>query len=187
VIENEVKFVLSVDSKEEIEAACGPPGLILQGYLPGRARIRSKTKKKAKKSPEFTFTYKIPVNGMTVEIEKTISKHEFELLWPLTDWRLSKYRYSIKIDNIQWDIDYFLGDFGVNFAMAEAEMPEDMAEPGKIPKFLRPHIIYAVPRAETDAFSSRKLADEVYRDRVMRENYANWMARAVVGGSPSTI
>jgi CYTH domain-containing protein len=165
LIENEVKFVLHLDSKAAVENACGKPSMVLQGYLPGKGRIRRKTRENSKAFPHYTFNYKIPLNGTVFELEKEITRHEFDTLWELTETRLVKYRYTTKIGVVQWDIDYFVAGAAINFALAEAEMPEDMIEPDKIPKFLRDQIIYAVPRDKTDAFSSRKLACPSYRDQ----------------------
>lgn len=167
MIENELKYVLRLDSVEPIRKRLNySEEMIDQGYLPGKGRIRRKLSPRGHK---FTFTYKLPVEGMFFEIEKDLSAHEYNLLWPHTTHRLAKYRLTdvqtVKGGlRVRWDIDFFLAGAAINFVMAEAEMPETMSEPPEIPKFLEPHILYAVPRAETDSYSSRKLSNSTLRD-----------------------
>src|ERR1700753_3351926 len=108
MIENELKYVLS-GGQEDIQKKCGAPMVLEQGYLPGKARIRKKKKLGANKGKYF-FTYKLPVDGVLFEIEKEITKHEFETLWPHTTKRLSKMRYVYRDGDVQWDIDFFLWD-----------------------------------------------------------------------------
>jgi len=162
MIENELKYVLCVESQASIRKQCGKPMYLRQGYLPGKARIRSKVKLSGNK-PKFYFTYKLPVDGVLFEIEKEITKHEFDTLWPHTDRRLNKLRYLWIDGEVQWDIDFFLKDSGgVYFAMAEAEMPETMLEPPSIPDFLQSVLEYAVPRERSKEFTSQKVADPEY-------------------------
>lgn len=164
MIENELKYVLKMDSKKAIEKVCGKPLAIQQGYLPGKARIRSKGK--GKKVKHF-FTYKLPVEDMLFEIEKEITKHEFEMLWPHTTARLEKLRYVFVDGPVQWDIDFFQNGENIYFAMAEAEMPETMREPTSIPAFLSSAIVYAVPRERTKEFTSQKVADPTYAEALV--------------------
>ena len=175
MIENELKYVLSLDSKDAVHKVLGEPLLVKQGYLPGKARIRSKVKGRGQGSailsPKFFFTYKLPVETeageVVFEIEKEITKHEFETLWPHTEARLVKLRYTTMEGPVQWDIDYFLAGAAIYFAMAEAEMPEDMLEPPSIPAWLQGAITYPVPRAETRKFTSNKVADEAYANKLL--------------------
>lgn len=136
--------------------------LLRQGYLPGKARIRSKAKVGSKKA-KFEFNYKLPVNEMLFEIEKEISAHDFDMLWPQTTRRLCKLRYVYVVGVVQWDIDFFLRDDStVYFAMAEAEMPETMLVPDHIPPFLERIITYKVPRDRSKEFTSQKVSEEAY-------------------------
>jgi CYTH domain-containing protein len=165
VIENELKYVLRIDSMEAIEKICGKPTSIQQGYLPGKARIRSKGKGKKTK---YFFTYKLPVDDMLFEIEKEITQHEFETLWPYTVTRLDKVRYLFMDNLVQWDIDFFRKANGeLYFAMAEAEMPETMREPTSIPAFLQAAMVYPVPRERTKEFTSQKVADPAYAEALI--------------------
>lgn len=160
MIENELKYVLRMDSLSAIEKACGKPYVIQQGYLPGKARIRSKGKGKKVK---FFFTYKLPVDDVLFEIEKEITAHEFERLWPHTTSRLDKIRFVMMDGEVQWDIDFFRrANSEIYFAMAEAEMPETMREPPAIPKFIEDALMYAVPRERTKEFTSQKVSDPKY-------------------------
>lgn len=171
MIENELKYVLSLDSQDEIKAHCGAPYLIRQGYLPGKARIRSKWRRGEEDGPAFFFTYKLPVKNVlqedvVFEIEKDITQHEFDTLWPHTDRRLVKLRYILKLDNVQWDIDYFFDGDRLYFAMAECEMPEDMSAPSSIPDFISTAVVYAVPRGETKTYTSGRIADPSYAKKL---------------------
>lgn len=165
MIENELKYVLRIESQDAVQKTCGLPTLIRQGYLPGKARIRSKV---SGLKPRFYFTYKLPVQNVTgedvvFEIEKDITQHEFDTLWPHTDRRLVKQRYGFKDGDVQWDIDYFIVEgTNVYFAMAEAEMPEAMSAPPSIPAFLKDKILFAVPRSATKEFTSARIADQQY-------------------------
>lgn len=163
-IENELKYVLmSVDDKY-FEKFCGTPVLIEQGYLPGKARIR---KKKSGKKETYYFTYKLAVDDVIFEIEKKITTHEYETLWKHTERRLTKLRYLFKDGVVQWDIDRFFFDEKQYFVMAEAEMPEDMKEPQRVPKFLTDVLIYAVPRQESKEFTSSRVSDPSYARSLM--------------------
>ena len=162
MIENELKYVLKDDARKVIEKNCGKPMMLRQGYLPGKARIRSKSKVGSKKEKYF-FTYKLPVEDVLFEIEKEIAAHEFDVLWPHTTKRLNKLRYMYVDGDVQWDIDFFLRQDGsIYFAMAEAEMPEEMRTPSRIPNFIKSVLVYKVPRDRTKEFTSQKVADPDY-------------------------
>lgn len=170
MIENELKYVLRIDSQDAVQQHVGKPVLIRQGYLPGKARIRSKV---LGLTPTFFFTYKLPVKNVTgedvvFEIEREISQHEFDTLWPHTERRLAKLRYTHRVGDVQWDIDYFLDGSTVYFAMAEAEMPEDMSKPNGIPQFVLDSIIFSVPREMTKEFTSARVADPAYAKKILR-------------------
>lgn len=163
MIENELKYVLQTEARKAVEKKCGKPMYLRQGYLPGKARIRSKAKTPGSKKSKFYFTYKLPVEDVLFEIEKEITAHEFEMLWPHTTKRLNKLRYMWMDGEVQWDIDFFLNDDdSIYFAMAEAEMPETMREPPSIPDFLNEILVYAVPRERTKEFTSQKVAEPEY-------------------------
>ncbi len=165
MIENELKYVLQSGAQKAIEKKCGKPMFLRQGYLPGKARIRSKAKGPAAGKSKFFFTYKLPVDDVLFEIEKEITAHEFDTLWPHTTKRLNKYRYLWMDGDVQWDIDFFLrDDSSIYFAMAEAEMPETMREPPAIPEFLSKVLVYKVPRDRSREFSSQKIADPAYAE-----------------------
>ena len=160
MIENELKYVLTEDLPSGyFDQYCGSPTLIHQGYLPGKARIRSK---RATNGMAHYFTYKLAVGETVFEIEKKITFHEFETLWPHTKKRLTKQRYLFMDGVVQWDIDLFYAKDTRYFVMAEAEMPETMREPPRVPDFLQAVLWYAVPRSRTKEFTSSKLSDPRY-------------------------
>ena len=166
MIENEVKFVI----RNEIGADyfiehCGQGVPIHQGYLPGKARIRSKSFEGGLK---FFFTYKLPVKDVVFEIEKEITEHEFDVLWPHTTDRLNKLRFMLEVGDVHWDIDLFYDNDGDRyFSLAEAEMPEDMLYPADIPAFLKETIRYAVPRNKTKDYSSKNLSSPKYAKELL--------------------
>jgi CYTH domain-containing protein len=165
VIENELKYVLTDNFPDlYFDKFCGPPVSINQGYLPGKARIRSKT---STKGVTHFFTYKLPVGDVLFEIEKKITPHEFEMLWPHTERRLTKLRYVRFEGSVQWDIDLFFDHGHQYFVMAEAEMPETMREPPSIPDFLKLVLLYAVPRERTKEFTSNRISNPEYAQTLM--------------------
>lgn len=169
MIENERKYVLKPDSEPVLEIThAAYLNNIQQGYLPGDARIR-------RDNHGIYFTYKLFTEGVLVEIETKITHRDFDLLWPCTSRRLTKRRYTHAVISefsdcdVKWDIDYFTNDAGhVYFAMAECEMPENMDEPPSIPDFLKPLIIYAVPRDRSSEFSSMLVSDTVYATELLK-------------------
>lgn len=166
MIENELKYVLRTDTSPRfLEKYCGLPAVINQGYLPGKARIRSKG---TPKNTTYYFTYKLAVDDVIFEIEKKITHHEFKTLWPHTDRRLIKLRYLKMDGDVQWDIDLFLTSLNEQyFAMAEAEMPETMKAPPRIPGFLREVMLYEVPRERSKEFTSSRVSNPEYAQTLL--------------------
>lgn len=160
MIENELKYVIALESETTVDMQCVRRYEIDQGYLPGNGRIRKLVGPSSITNVEFV--YKIPLSpGVAFEIDKEITHEEFELLWPHTERRLQKRRYkytdSIRFTAVFWDIDYFLLDGKPVFAMAEAELAEGEDKPERILPFLQPHVIYEIPREEIEKFSSSRL------------------------------
>lgn len=150
-IENELKYVLRMDSERFLEGS--GHSLLVQGYLPGNGRIR-----RDYRSETCWFNYKLPADGVLIEIEKEITEREFDQLWPHVRLRLAKRRYSFEDGDVHWDVDYFLHWGNCYFAMAEAEMPEGMSEPPRILPILESLVEFSVPRERGAEFSSKLLA-----------------------------
>ena len=159
--ENERKYVLS---DPEAVLALWPPedwDDVRQGYLPGDARIRRRTR--AGRTTE-TFTYKIDAAGRLIEIETGLEPRDFDDLWPLTTRRIHKRRRAMTdAHGLAWDIDLFLDPEGrFYFAMAECEMPEGMDAPAEVLPELAGLIRYIVPRDRQTEFVNSRLGDPAY-------------------------
>lgn len=105
---------------------------IKQGYLcqngNGVTRIR-------KYGNEYILTIKMKDEGLRqIEIEKDLSKEEFDLLWTKIDKSIEKTRYIIG----RWEIDVFhnLTDKYENLILAEIEI-ESEDEVIDIPKWVK--------------------------------------------------
>jgi CYTH domain-containing protein len=163
-IENERKFVLD-DPRGELErrlAAARPPirrAAIRQAYLDTVGlRIRRFDRDGA---VSHIFSYKRPVDGAMVEIEREIDPLDFERLWTLRRETLEKVRFTIPDGDCLWDIDFFKDDGRTYFALAEVEMPEGREEPPAPPALLAPYVAFLVARGD-ERFTSKKLADPTY-------------------------
>lgn len=159
-IENEFKYVLR--DSPELRAALGPAGESLQqGYLSQHNRIRAVRPATGPVTRKFTF--KMDTEDGLVELERRVSKKDFDRLWPLSANRLTKTRFRFD-DGGHWDVDFF-GDLAAPyFVMAEVELPEGFGEPA-IADRLAPHLIKAV--GKDTAFTSFRLSDEPYARKIM--------------------
>lgn len=160
--ENERKYVLSDPAAVLALWDRSEWSEIRQGYLPGDARIRRRTRDGVETDG---FTYKITAAGRLIEIETTMTEpRDFDDLWPLTTRRVHKLRRSeTDRHGLHWDIDLLLdGAGGCYFAMAECEMPEAMDAPPEILPALAPFVAYAVPRDRQGEFVNSRLADPGY-------------------------
>jgi len=131
---------------------------VRQGYLPGDARIRRRTKMGRVSE---TFTYKIATGGRLIEVETALDARDFDDLWPLTDRRIHKLRRTdTDAHGLLWDIDVFLDGDGQSYlAMAECEMPEGMAAPPAILPALVDLVRYLVPLERQAEFTNTRLSD----------------------------
>lgn len=168
-VENERKFVLQdpIGTLENTLSAAQPAirrTAILQAYLDTAGlRIRRFEREDA---VSHIFSYKRPVDGVMVEIEREIDPIDFDRLWKLRQETLEKLRYSIPAGDCLWDIDFFKDDGRTYFALAEVEMPEGREDPPPPPAILAPYIEFLVERGD-ERFSSKKLADPAYARRLM--------------------
>lgn len=168
-VENERKFVLHDPHgtlENALSAARPPVGrtAIRQAYLDTAGlRIRRFEREGA---ISHIFSYKRPVDGVMVEIERQIDPIDFERLWKLRQETLEKLRFSIPAGDCLWDIDFFKDAAGrTYFALAEVEMPEGREDPPLPPAILAPYIEFLVERGD-ERFSSKKLADPAYARRL---------------------
>lgn len=139
-IENERKYLLNINSLDEISNISSTKLEIKQGYLSKEARIRQVNDE----ITSFYFTYKQLIDNNLIEVETEISEKDFLTLWKSISkkHKLEKIRY--KID--QCEIDYFYNNGKVYFAMAEIELPENQEEPTAIPDFIKKHVIHNVAK-----------------------------------------
>lgn len=163
-VENERKFVLH-DPRGALEQALANvrPAIqrkaIRQAYLDTVGlRIRRFDQDGA---VSHIFSYKRPVDGVMVEIEREIDALDFERLWKLRREALEKVRFTIPAGDCQWDIDFFKEAGRTYFALAEVEMPEGRDDPPPPPAILAPYVEFLVDRGD-ERFSSKKLADPAY-------------------------
>ena len=159
--ENERKYVLSDPEAVLVLWPREDWDDVRQGYLPGDARIRRRTR--AGRTLE-SFTYKIEAGGRLVEIETGLEARDFDDLWPLTTRRIHKLRRAVTdAQGLAWDIDLFLdAGGGFSLAMAECEMPEGMEAPPEMLPELAGRIRYIVPRDRQTEFVNSRLGDPAY-------------------------
>lgn len=158
--ENELKYVLNLDTEEKFQNLAESKVLILQGYLffsKGTSLRCRKVKNK------HYLTLKSTVNGRVVEIESQIDERDFNDLWTQCMNKLEKIRYIVPDKQNQiWEIDFFKDHNGINyFALAEFEMPEGQLAPGFMPRFIRENLLFEVPLTDC-RFASKLLADIRY-------------------------
>lgn len=111
---------------------------IKQGYL---MTDELKTLRIRKSNDEYFMTFKMPVSSWgeytDVEIEKSITKEEFDLLFSKCKYTLFKIRHIVNYDGNTWEIDKFydknLPDGGTE--MAEIELTS-VDEKFSIPNWL---------------------------------------------------
>lgn len=159
MIENEVKYVLSLDCPELYGEK---KKIIQQGYDNNGARLR-------KENNTYSFNYKMKVDDFIEEFEMDISKEEFERGYTHCVNKLTKTRYTVKDEyKNTWDIDFFYSGDKLYFAMAECEMADPTQEyPEKVIPIIEQYCIFRVPRTETRKFSSKKLSDVEYAKKML--------------------
>jgi len=101
-IENERKYLLNINSIDEISKISSTKLEIKQGYLSKKARIRQ-IKSNYSETTLHYFTYKKLVDNNLIEIETEISTKDFLTLWKSISkkHKLKKFRYKI----FEWEID----------------------------------------------------------------------------------
>lgn len=155
-IENERKFLITLDSQKVIKELAYEKQNIIQRYHKCKNELGIRLRKLTIDDNEkYIFTYKIQIKKDLLEIEKEITKEDFLLFWPSCKKEVIKTRYKYK----GWDIDYF-GDKEIYFAMAEYELGVDEKKI-KIPQELKDIILYKV-RKKDKSFSNKKLGNIKY-------------------------
>lgn len=171
MIENEIKYVLSLDSIDHINFLGDTTRLeIQQGYDKNGVRFR-------KQNNDYFFNYKMVTEIGIDEFEMKITQEEFDRCYKLCVEKLHKIRYTVRDEwNNTWDIDFMYNDNELYFALAECELhnPTDLV-PEKMIDFVKNFCIYEVPRSETKNYSSRKLISIKYAtnklSKIKRKNH----------------
>lgn len=166
-IENERKYLLNINSLDEISNISSTKLGIKQGYLSKNARIRQVKDEIV----SFYFTYKQLINNNLIEIETEISAKDFVALWRSIKkkYKLEKVRYKIN----EWEIDYFYNNGKVYFAMAEIELPENQEGPTTIPDFIKKYVIHNVAKHDIrfcNANLTLKKSKKLYKEFKNEQN-----------------
>lgn len=163
--ENELKFVLRMDPSLENWFAAKATEVyhIDQAYLfSGKGlTVRIRRQRDRRGRVRYVHTTKQRVGTKLIEVEKRISRADYEELLGVSDGRLSKVRYELK----GWEIDFFKRGGATYFVMAEKELPPGVAAPRRVPKFVSRNLVLAVPK-EDCRFSSKKLTSPEYARKV---------------------
>lgn len=170
MIENEIKYVLALESIDQLELLGETNRLeIQQGYDKNGVRFR-------KQNDEYFFNYKLKTEIGIDEFEMPITKEEFDRCYKICLEKLHKIRYTIKDEwNNTWDIDFMYNNNELYFALAECELADaNELEPKELINFVKKYCLYAVPRSETKQFTSKKLIDTKYANnklaKIKRKN-----------------
>lgn len=165
MIENEIKYVLSLESIDYIELLGETTRLeIQQGYDKNGVRFR-------KQNNDYFFNYKMVTEIGIDEFEMKITQEEFNRCYKHCVVKLHKIRYTVQDEwNNTWDIDFMYNNDVLYFALAECELhkPTDLF-PEKILDFVKKYCIYEVPRNETKQFTSKKLIDTEYATKKLNK------------------
>lgn len=170
--ENELKYVLNLNTEDKIRQIAESKISILQGYL-FFSKGTSLRCRKAKN--KHYLTLKSNVNGRVVEVENQIEERDFNDLWTQCMNKLEKTRYLVPDKaNQTWEVDYFKDHKGETyFCLAEIEMPEGQASPKLIPNFIKTNLVLEVPLTDC-RFASKLLADIRYAhdlyQKILKEN-----------------
>lgn len=135
---------------------------IRQGYLQRKEGLTVRIRlSRFDDIEKCVLTVKQRINGHVVEIEKKITRRDFDLLSRKADGWLTKVRYEID----GWEVDFFKNG-GTYFVMAEIELPEGKECPDHIPSFISENLIFEVPRKDC-RFSGKKLGDTEYAKKLL--------------------
>jgi len=174
--ENELKYLLHIDSEPQFEELARGTRHIRQGYLgfsKGMSlRIRETLwETDERDSDRYELTFKQKIKSRVIEIEKKLDSRDFEDLWNIAINRLEKIRYDLHVEDDlgvshHWEVDAFKDhNHKTYIIVAEHEMPEDMDKPEFVPAIIKENLVYAVPRSD-DRFASKKIADVKYAKKL---------------------
>ena len=174
MVENEVKYILKIDSK--FDTTGWDATVIEQHYLPNSVRIRRSSfmqdstsainYKSFMQDSTFTMNHKyLRSDNSYNELEYDIDVQVFNLLKRQQSLAsIKKTRFSKLFGDELWAIDLLATDanWAIYFVLAECEMPENRQSPLHIPTQITDNLLFAVPREETSLYSNYRLADLGY-------------------------
>lgn len=161
--ENELKYVLNLDSENFFKTICHKAKNISQFYINNILRIRSLgiigdlNNINTVLEENYELTIKQSLEDRVLEINVNLDKRDFEDL--INKYKdeckfLNKTRYYVRNNEEIWEIDFFKDKKGlVYFAMAEIEMGEGQLSPLEIPNFIKDNLLYPVAQGD-NRFSS---------------------------------
>lgn len=161
MVENEVKYILKIDSK--FDTTGWDATVIEQHYLPNSVRIRRSS---FMQDSTFTICHKtLRADNSYNELEYDIDVQVFNLLKRQQSLAsIKKTRFTKLFGDELWAIDLLATDanWATYFILAECEMPENRIAPLHIPTQITDNLLFAVPREETSLYSNHRLADLGY-------------------------
>lgn len=176
-IENERKLLLGLSRAQELltvlKQHIGQHSIelfdITQGYLSSNARVRQSTPH-VTGLDKFYFTYKKRIGEQTIELEQSISVHDYQKLFLISKPVVVKTRARIDMSGYHWDVDFLRKHKSgeIYIAMAEVEMPEFQNELPPIHPLLEPYALRWID-ATDKRFNNRNLANVKRAQRAQQE------------------
>ena len=174
-IEIEYKFVIKYEGDDiikKIMKECDSHSIskIKQVYLKGKGRVREYsypyTKSGQPEKSFYEFNYKEQlVDGGNFEIEKEISKDDYDIALTVSTSSFVKNRLTFKTKSHKWEVDFFMNEHdNVYFVLMECEV-DDGIKPNidELPEFIKNSIVYSVDLDDND-FTSKKLGNVEYAE-----------------------
>ena len=170
-IEREIKYLICPNRLLELKTYLNSREtskiVVKQGYI-NEARIREY-------GDTHLFSWKLRIGKISsYEVEQVLSQTDFNLLWKECKDKHTKHRYTLDdIPGVKLDIDFFYINWWENpyIGTIEAELQDGIEILDlKNPEY-RELDIYHYIHSEVDnsKFSSRKLGDEKYARKLLKE------------------
>ncbi len=158
-IENEYKFALH-DPEGKLEAQlfasdCFRVG-IRQGYIRKGARIRE-WHDLQNQTIRYIFTYKHRVDDDVIEVETDISEEDFNRLWSVREYDVTKIRFKFVVDGMTWDVDFLKNNGKTYFSLAEVELPEEQRTVPTPPALIKDYVLGGTGRHDKTLSNKRLL------------------------------
>jgi len=159
-VENEQKFILSIDAEEDIKNICSMPSEIQQGYLSTNIIIKVTTLNE-QTSYELIFEYNTKKN-IIFTTSVSITEDDFEVLRDEVEIVVLKTRYSLFTKEGTWKIDLFKNEYGeAYFILAEYERPSWQEKLNNIPNIIQKHLLKTIDKDDI-YITDKSLSDESY-------------------------